>query len=94
MLEPFDHILRADLPADSAEAALAVLEGLMPRLRTARDSVDATIYRATALAILGEEDRACGLLDQSWPRATPLQRRKIALWVDRGLCPNAEWRKT
>ncbi|HEX3274521.1 MAG TPA: protein kinase [Gemmatimonadales bacterium] len=94
LLEPFDHILRADLPADSAEAALAVLEGLMPRLRTARDSVDATIYRATALAILGEEDRACGLLDQSWPRATPLQRRKIALWVDRGLCPNAEWRKT
>jgi serine/threonine protein kinase len=94
LLDPFASILHAKLPVDSARLALSVLDSILPRLGTRRDSVDAGIYRAEALALAGEDERACQVLDGLWPRASDLQRRKIGLWVDRDLCPHADWRQS
>jgi eukaryotic-like serine/threonine-protein kinase len=91
LLDPFDFILRAGLPADSARLALETLDGILPRLSRARDSVDADLYRAEALTILGMEQRACSTLDAAWSRANELQRKKIRTWIDRGICPGAGW---
>ena len=94
LLDPFASILLGDLTPDSARLALAALDSLLPRLGTQRDSVDAALYRAEAYARMGEDERACSVLDEAWPRASEVQRNKIRLWVDRGLCPHSEWRRT
>jgi hypothetical protein len=56
--------------------------------------VDAEIYKAEALALAGEEERACQVLERLWSRASDLQRRKIDLWADPGFCPQADWRQS
>jgi eukaryotic-like serine/threonine-protein kinase len=94
LLAPFDSMLHVDLPVDSVQLVLAALDAVLPRLRTPRDTVDAGIYRAEAYALGGQDERACALLDDIWPRATRLQRLKIGLWVDRGLCPGSEWHQS
>jgi hypothetical protein len=82
----FESILRPGLGRDSALLALRSLNALLPRLTTARDSVEADLYRAEATALAGQPEQACAILDQARPRATELQRQKIELWVDQGLC--------
>jgi serine/threonine protein kinase len=86
MLQQYEDILHPGLERDSALRALASLNALIPRLRSARDSVEADLYRAEATALAGEPDEACAILDRARPRATELQRRKIELWVDQGIC--------
>jgi serine/threonine-protein kinase len=86
-LESFETILQPDMPRDSALAALASLDALLPRLSTARDSVEADIYRAEATALGGKSQDACAILKQARPRATDRQREKIDLWAEQGICP-------
>jgi len=76
---------------DSALLTLRALDQLMARLTTRRDSVEADIYRAEAYALAGEQERACDILEAARPRASTLQRKKIALWVDEGLCTGPDW---
>jgi len=85
-LRRYDSILRPELDRDSALLALRSLNALLPQLQTARDSVEADLYRAEALALSGQPEQACVILDHARPHATELQRRKIELWVDQGLC--------
>jgi len=85
-LRRYDTILRPGLDRDSALLALKSLDALLPHLLTVRDSVEADLYRAEALALSGQPDQACVILDRARPHATALQRRKIELWVDQGLC--------
>jgi serine/threonine-protein kinase len=87
-LASYDTILHIEMPRDSALAALKSLTALMAHLTTARDSVEADIYRAEANALAGHEAQACALLEAAKPRATSRQRQKIQLWVDQGICPN------
>ena len=87
-------MLHVGLPADSVRLVLAALDAVLPRLRTLRDTVDASLYRAEAYMLGGQDERACALLDDVWPRATLLQRRKIGYWVDGGLCPGSEWHRS
>lgn len=86
-LQQYENILHPGLGRDSALRALASLDSLIPRLRNARDSVEADLYRAEATALAGQPDQACAILDRARLRATDLQRRKIELWVDQGICP-------
>jgi serine/threonine-protein kinase len=86
MLQEYEDILHPGLQRDSALRALASLNALIPRLTSARDSVEADLYRAEATALAGDPDEACSILDRARPRATELQRRKIELWVDQGIC--------
>lgn len=85
-LGEYEVILHHGLPRDSARLVLDSLEALIPRLRNARDSVEADLYRAEAMALAGEPDAACAVLNHARSRATDLQRRKIELWVDQGIC--------
>jgi len=87
-LASYDTILHIEMRRDSALAALKSLTALMAHLTTARDSVEADIYRAEANALAGHEAQACALLEAAKPRATSRQRQKIQLWVDQGICPN------
>ena len=86
MLQQYEDILHPGLQRDSALRALASLNALIPGLRSARDSVEADLYRAEATALAGDPDEACSILERARPRATELQRRKIELWVDQGIC--------
>jgi hypothetical protein len=86
VLRQYETTLHPGLERDSALLALRSLNALLPRLTTARDSVEADLYRAEATALAGEPEQACTILDRARPRATELQRRKIELWVDQGLC--------
>ena len=86
MLQQYENILHPGLQRDSALRALASLNALIPGLRSARDSVEADLYRAEATALAGDPDEACAILERARPRATELQRRKIELWVDQGIC--------
>jgi eukaryotic-like serine/threonine-protein kinase len=90
-LGPFDTILHPDMSRDSALLTLRTLDALKSRLRTRRDSVEADLYRAEAYALAGEEERACAILEAARPRASTLQRKKIALWVEQGLCTGPAW---
>jgi hypothetical protein len=80
--------------ADSARRVIASLESLIPRLTTRRDSVEADIYRAEAYALAGDDKQACAILETALPRANTLQRRKMELWVDQGLCKSPEWKSS
>lgn len=93
-LERYETVLHPDMPRDSALLALAALDALMPRLQSARDSVDADLYRAEATALAGQSKEACAILEQARPRATELQRRKIELWADQGICTASDWRSS
>jgi len=76
---------------DSALLTLRTLDSLKIGLTTRKDSVEADLYRAEAYALAGEEERACAILEAIRPRASTLQRKKIALWVDQGLCTGPGW---
>jgi serine/threonine-protein kinase len=93
-LEQYDAILHPDMPRDSALRALASLNALIPRLKTARDSVEADLYRAEATALSGQPEEACAILERARSRATELQRRKIELWADQGICTAPDWRSS
>ena len=86
LLQQYENILHPGLPVDSARLILDSLEALTPRLDNARDSVEADLYRAEAMALAGEPDAACGILDRARSRATELQRRRMELWVEQGIC--------
>jgi serine/threonine protein kinase len=90
-LGQFDTILNPDMSRDSALATLRTLDSLKSGLTTRKDSVEADLYRAEAYALAGEEERACAVLEATRPRASTLQRKKIALWVDQGLCTGPGW---
>jgi serine/threonine-protein kinase len=94
VLDSYRDRLRPDLPPDSAGMMIAELERLLSRLRTRQDSVEADIYRAEAYALTGDQERACALLQSARPRANPLQRRKMELWVEQGLCESALWQSS
>jgi serine/threonine-protein kinase len=91
VLELYEDVLHADMPRDSALRALSSLDALLPQLKNARDSVDADLYRAEATALAGQSKEACTILDRARTRATELQRRKIELWVDQGICTAPDW---
>ena len=91
VLKPYEDILHSDMPRDSALLALSSLRALLPRLKTARDSVDADLYRAEAMALAGQPEEACAILSDARTRATELQRRKMELWVDQGICTAPDW---
>jgi hypothetical protein len=93
-LERYDDILHPDMPRDSALRALASLNALIPRLKTTRDSVEADLYRAEASALAGQAAEACDILERARSRATELQRRKIELWADQGICSATDWRSS
>jgi serine/threonine protein kinase len=93
-LERYDAILHPDMPRDSALRALASLNALIPRLKTTRDSVEADLYRAEATALAGQSEEACAILEHARARATELQRRKIELWADQGICSATDWRSS
>jgi eukaryotic-like serine/threonine-protein kinase len=85
-LRRYETILHPDMPPDSALLALAGLDALLGRLRSAQDSVEADIYRAEASALAGREEQACAIIERALPRATRLQRKRIELWTAQGLC--------
>jgi hypothetical protein len=90
-LGPFDTILHPDLSRDSALLALRTLDSLKSRLTTGKDSVEVDLYRAEAYALAGDEERACAILEAARSRASTLQRKKIALWAEQGVCTGPDW---
>jgi eukaryotic-like serine/threonine-protein kinase len=90
-LGPYDTILHPEMSRDSALLTLRALDALKGRLTTRRDSVEVDIYRAQAYALAGDEERACAILQEARPKASTLQRKKIALWVDQGYCTGPNW---
>jgi len=93
-LDAYRKALRFDLPADSARRVIASLEDLRRRLRSRRDSVEADIYRAEAYALTGDTEQACAILESARPYANSLQRQKMELWIDQGLCPSSGWKSS
>jgi serine/threonine-protein kinase len=93
-IDAYEKHLQPGVTADSARRVIASLESLIPRLTTRRDSVEADIYRAEAYALAGDDKQACAILETALPRANTLQRRKVELWVDQGLCKSPEWKSS
>jgi serine/threonine-protein kinase len=91
LLQRYEAMLHPDMPADSALLALEGLNALLARLTSSQDSVEADIYRAEASALAGREKDACAIIQRALPRASRLQRRKMALWADQGICQAPEW---
>ncbi|HEY8258936.1 MAG TPA: serine/threonine-protein kinase [Gemmatimonadales bacterium] len=93
-IDSYRDRLQPGIDADSARRVIASLEAILPRLTSRRDSVEADIYRAEGYALAGEAEKACAILDAAMPRANTLQRQKMELWVDQGLCKPPEWKSS
>jgi serine/threonine protein kinase len=91
-LDAYKHILQPEMSADSARQVIVALDGLLGRLTTKRDSVEADISRAEGYALAGDTVKACAILEAARPYANSLQRQKMELWVGEKLCQSPDWK--
>lgn len=91
LLETYESVLLSEPPDDSVRQVIRSLDGLLRRLGTKRDSVQAAIYLAEANALIGLQERACAILDSARRKATRIQRERIEVWDSQGLCKFTRW---